>query len=521
MSTLLLPPAQHFSQHDATHDWLPLHNQQQLLETIRRAIGKARATHHAVAASYARPIPACDPLPLFASRKTTEAFYWEQPSRQTANAAIGAAYHIIVDGPASMLVATEHWRCLLTDAVCVSEYDEGNEKHGANDNADGADSAPLSGPICFGGFSFDPHAPHTGLWEGFPSGMLSLPEALVSVAQGNAQLTLNALVSADDQPEDVATRLITNVARLASQSATAHADDENLLTNVQAAHSVKLTELCPREEWMRLVGEATEEIRQGAYQKVVLARGVQAERYAAEREDSFESEANLRATLQRLRQGNSTATVFAIRRGERTFLGATPERLAQVTTNGELRTMALAGTARRGATPDEDERLARGLLESTKTHEEHAIVVTSIVETLRPLCQRLDVADTPQVITLANVQHLLTPITGFVKAQVSALDVVSALHPTPAVGGFPRQAALEAIRAHEGLDRGWYAGPVGWLGPQGEGEFVVALRSALLASNRATLFAGCGIVADSEPQVEYVESQTKLRVMLQGLGVTD
>jgi isochorismate synthase EntC len=127
----------------------------------------------------------------------------------------------------------------------------------------------------------------------------------------------------------------------------------------------------------------------------------------------------------------------------------------------------------------------------------------------------------PRVQQLANVQHLLTPIRGHVAAGGCVLDVVEHLHPTPAVGGFPKQRALEVIRDCERLDRGWYAGPIGWVDAQGEGEFVVGIRSALVRGTTATLFAGCGIVADSEPAAEYAESGWKLRPMLGALGLED
>ncbi len=165
--------------------------------------------------------------------------------------------------------------------------------------------------------------------------------------------------------------------------------------------------------------------------------------------------------------------------------------------------MALAGSAPRGKTEEEDRCFGTELLLSEKNKEEHEIVVAMIRDTLTTFCSEVLVTDTPQLLQLKNIQHLKTPIFGQLLPGYSILDAVQTLHPTPAVGGFSRQAALEAIRADQNLDRGWYAGPIGWIDGNGNGEFAVALRSALIKDNKAVLFVGCGIVADSHPENEY------------------
>ncbi len=139
-------------------------------------------------------------------------------------------------------------------------------------------------------------------------------------------------------------------------------------------------------------------------------------------------------------------------------------------------------------------------------------------EALQHHCTTVHISAAPQLLKLKNVQHLKTPIAGELIPGRCILDVIADLHPTPAVGGFPRHAALEAIRNTEKLDRGWYAGPLGWIGASGHGEFAVALRSGLIDGGKATLFAGCGIVSGSDPQAEYAESCLKFQVMLRGLG---
>jgi isochorismate synthase len=162
--------------------------------------------------------------------------------------------------------------------------------------------------------------------------------------------------------------------------------------------------------------------------------------------------------------------------------------------------------------------LGEQLLASAKDRHEHEVVVRTVVEALGPLCDQLDVGATPSLLKLGNVQHLYTPVTGHLCSACTLLNVVERLHPTPAVGGRPREAALALIREREGFDRGWYGGPVGWIDQRGEGEFAVAIRSALLHGTQATLFAGCGIVADSDPEREYAEAALKLKPMLSALG---
>jgi isochorismate synthase len=262
---------------------------------------------------------------------------------------------------------------------------------------------------------------------------------------------------------------------------------------------------------MQMVATITRRIQQGAFDKVVLARDVQVD--LRDPAGTFDTG----ATLQRLRESYPAASIFAIQRGERFFVGATPERLARVR-NGQIHTMALAGSARRGESEEEDEQLGAELLRSQKNNSEHAIVVAMVREALKNHCSSVYVHPLPQLLKLKNVQHLQTPITGELMPGRCILDVMADLHPTPAVGGFPRQAALEAIRNSEKMDRGWYAGPPGWINASGEGEFAVALRSALIDGGHATLFAGCGIVSDSDPQAEYAESCLKFEAMLRGLG---
>lgn len=180
-------------------------------------------------------------------------------------------------------------------------------------------------------------------------------------------------------------------------------------------------------------------------------------------------------------------------------------------------TEGLAGSTSRGRSAIEDELLANDLLMSSKDREEHQFVVKAIQENLEPLSEKIDHPTNPQIKKLKNVQHLFTPISASIKKGVQIHDLIRELHPTPAVGGFPREDAVSHIHEIEQLDRGWYAAPIGWFNLNGCGEFAVAIRSALLHENRATLYAGCGIVSDSDPEKEWKETLLKFKPMMDSL----
>jgi isochorismate synthase len=463
-----------------------------LLATLHRATLRAVLSGHTVLASFTQPVGPCDPLAVFrvfSQQGLGECFFWEKPEDQRAFVGIGTATTIEATGTDCLTDAATACRALQRDAMVGF--------------APGKLPTHVTGPILFGGFAFDPLRPATSLWDGFPDGLLVLPRVLFSGGEKNAALTVNLRIEASDDIEQLADEITLTILRL-------HTMVEQSLAQPQpVAHSQQLgvRDQLPAATWKSLVASAVEHIRQGAYQKVVLARAVE-----VTGEDAFAVD----MLLQRLRTNYSSAYIFAIQRGARYFVGATPERLV-FAQDGQVRTMALAGSAPRGASEQEDRQAGMELLNSEKNRREHAIVVNMVCSALKRLCSQVQVADAPHLLKLQNIQHLETPIIGELLPNHSILEALQDLHPTPAVGGFPRAAALAEIRDNEHLDRGWYAGPIGWIDKDGHGEFAVALRSGLIDGNKATLFAGCGIVADSEPESEYTESRLKLNVMLQGL----
>ena len=248
-------------------------------------------------------------------------------------------------------------------------------------------------------------------------------------------------------------------------------------------------------------------IIRGDLRKVVLARDIYA---------SADEPIDARVLLRRLADRYPGCFTFACAG----LVGATPELL--VRRNGrKVSALVLAGTMPRGATAAEDAELAATLLGSAKDNEEHGYAVTSLTDAIEPLCQALRVAPRPELLRFANVQHLGTWVHGTLATDHSALALSAALHPTAAVGGTPTDTAVELIRELENMDRERYAGPVGWVDADGNGEWGIALRCAQLTGERARLFAGCGIVAGSDPAAELAEAQVKFRPMQTALEQGD
>jgi isochorismate synthase len=258
-------------------------------------------------------------------------------------------------------------------------------------------------------------------------------------------------------------------------------------------------------DWEGAVGIVQAGIGRGEVDKVVLAR-----REVVRLPDGV-SPARV---LGRLGEMFPDCTTFGARAGGATFVGATPERLF-LKRGDRVWTEALAGSVDAGV-PDG----ARALLASDKERAEHAFVVRDIVRRAQPLCETLAVAERPAVRALRDVLHIHTPIEGRLRAGVGPVDLVEALHPTPAVGGVPAAAALERILALEPEPRGWYSGPIGWIDERGDAELCVALRSALLTRDEAWLYAGAGIVRGSDAAAELEETRIKMRAMRSALGAS-
>ncbi len=272
--------------------------------------------------------------------------------------------------------------------------------------------------------------------------------------------------------------------------------------------SVSVQPLRPAAWWCELVARATKAIAdapEGGLSKVVLAREV-----IVEADLAFDRA----VVLQRLRRSYPGCFLFQVDG----FVGASPELL--VGRSGDVvRAQPMAGTAPRGGDPATDARLAAGLLASPTYRREHQITIDMVFDTLLPWCSYLDYEPEPSVVGVANVQHLATMVEGRLSQPApSILELVEALHPTPAVNGWPRDDARAWIEANEGFERGRYAGAVGWVDARGNGTFAVSIRCADIDGPTARLVAGNGIVADSDPATELAETQNKLQALLGALN---
>ncbi len=336
---------------------------------------------------------------------------------------------------------------------------------------------PGTGPVAFGSFTFDPD-PVSGR-----TSRIVIPRAVLGRRDGHAWLTVVG------DPDDMlpADALLPAIFTPTAPS------------RVDWARGSRTA-----EEWKSSVAEVIDRIGRGELDKVVLARDV-----IAEVSDDFD----VRYLLTRLAAAYPECWTFQVD----DMVGATPELLVR-RTNDVVLSRVLAGTVKRRGDESEDATLAKALLGSDKDLEEHAYAVRSVARSLAHHCTDLRVPNQPRVLRLSNVQHLATDITGRLADGASVLALAASLHPTAAVCGSPTERAFAVIREIEGMDRGRYAGPVGWFDSRGDGEFGIALRCAEVRPGSLRLFAGCGIVAGSDPEAELAESRAKFVPIRAALG---
>ncbi|HZM30623.1 MAG TPA: isochorismate synthase [Acidimicrobiales bacterium] len=335
--------------------------------------------------------------------------------------------------------------------------------------SDDAVGVPGTGPVAFGALPFAPGAGST----------LIVPEVVVGRAEdGTRWVTEIGPDPGVALPDLVGRR---------------HDGADPLRYAVEAAR--------PPEDWCHLVERATKVMAGGAFAKVVLARQVNV---------TADRPLDRQAVLERLRAAYPGCHIV----GVDGFVCASPELLVSV--GGDVvRSHPMAGTAPRGGDPATDQRLALSLLGSTKDRQEHQITIDMVHDTLLGWCSYVDYEAEPSVVAVANVQHLATLVEGRLSRPTpSVLELVAALHPTPAVAGWPRDDAVAWIADNEGIDRARYAGTAGWVDATGNGTWAVSVRSAEIDGNRARVFAGNGIVADSDPPTELAETRAKLQALL-------
>jgi salicylate biosynthesis isochorismate synthase/menaquinone-specific isochorismate synthase len=462
--------------HAAGRPLLDVGARHRLRARAAEAVRRARRTGECLLAVSVGLGPDADPTAIaVASRRPGEDWFcYEQPDRDRfALAVLGGAAALDERGPRRFARVAARWRALVADALC--------------DDA---------GAVAVGGFAFAPEGGSAPHWAGFPPASLHVPEVALARRGERTTLTLCAVATPDDDADALAARLEARADALRAAPLP--------LLDPDPVGRFRVVSAMPPEHYESAVARAVEQIRAGALDKVVLAREVQV--HAPRPHDAA-------ALVGVLREAFPSCFTFCAGRGDAAFLAATPELLVR---REGLRagTLALAGSTRRSADPAVDDHLGEQLLRSVKDREEQAIVTRRIVRALRPLSVWVTAADEPVVARMANIQHLATPIRAQLARPVSAVELAGHLHPTPAVGGEPFSAAEPLIPALEGLDRGWYAGPVGWTDANEDGEFCVALRCALLTGAMARCYAGVGVVRDSDPPAELAETEVKLQALL-------
>ncbi|HLR02077.1 MAG TPA: isochorismate synthase [Virgibacillus sp.] len=389
--------------------------------------------------------------------------------------------------------------CIEVSQNDISFSELGSQVHHLMENACIHDpfKMPGTGLVALGGKTFDNTNRHKTLWTHFPHQSLRIPKWLMTKEKDTFYCTVNTYVTPDSRLEDVLKDL--------------HSEEHELFSNDcsygKEPFIQNIIEIQP-EQWKETVQRAVDNIKSGRLKKIVLARELHVQ---------LSNDANIASILEKFKESEEHSYIFAMEYDRDCFIGATPERLVRMDREKVLST-CLAGTIRRGETQEENDGLKEELMNDEKNREEHDLVVQMIQETLSRYCHDIHMPDVPSVYPLKHLQHLYTPVNAMVSRGYHITDLVEGLHPTPALGGVPRDRALAFIRENEQLERGWYGAPLGWFDSNRNGEFAVGIRSGLVQGNRASLFAGCGIVEESDPEMEYEETKIKFSPMLSVVG---
>jgi isochorismate synthase len=456
-----------------------------LAQRVERAHERARRDRAPALAAVTVPLePELDlSAAVLRGRQAGDRFFcFEQPDRDGfVLAGLGCAIALESRGPGRFREVAVRARDLSRRAF-------------VDDASGDAERPAAAGPVFVGGFAFAENGGGTPEWSSLAPASLVLPEISLARHRGEARMTVSVVVHPDRAHR------LTEVVRRAEALAPASMP----LIDPDPVQRTAVASAAPPAHYEQAVERAVERIRAGELEKVVLAREVRAHAPAAH---------DPGAVIGGLRDAFPACFCWCVGTPELAFVGASPELLVR-RDGARAQTVALAGTTRRSADPAVDDHLGEQLLRSVKDREEQAIVARRIERTLEPVSVWVTAAEEPVLVKVQNVQHLATPIRAQLADPLPAVELAGMLLPTPAVGGEPREAALPLIPALEGLDRGWYAGAVGWTDLGEDGEFCVALRCALLRGNIAHLYAGCGIVRDSIPAEELAESEVKLDALL-------
>ncbi len=430
------------------------------------------------------PIDCTDPLDFYDKlnvNETSKRFYWKSPNEDFAIAGSGSALTLFSGSSRDRF---DEVRTLWNEIIQMAEVE-----NKAN--------IPGTGPLIFGGFSFDPLAKKEKIWSNYGDYLFYLPQYMITKSDGQAFFTYNTVIDRSVPKDHIYKRMENYISKL---SAT--------VGPVQEGTDIITSEEIRQDEWLNAVENVIDLLKRSAMEKVVLARKMIVK---------FNTPPTSSFILKQLQNQQPGSYIFSLETGRKCFLGATPERLVKKTGN-EVLSACVAGSAPRSDDKTKDEELGTDLLGDPKNRYEHQLVVDMIRNALQPYCEDLHIPDEPVLMKTPAIQHLFTPVTGRAKSGQSIFSMAGKLHPTPALGGVPKTDAMKVIRETEQMDRGFYGAPVGWTDFEGNGEFAVGIRSGLLNGNEAVLYAGCGLVADSRPEDELRETRTKFRPMFNALG---
>ena len=452
---------------------------QAFLEHCRAAAVK---DGHPKLVSISLAVGALDPLAVLESifEPGEPHFYAERPNLETAISGAEVAVRHEARGPDRFASVQRFIDETLARTIAVGDVD-----------------APFGGPHFFTAFAFNAE---TEPGEPFPAASVFVPRWQVARAGATTTAVANLMIAPDS-----------DLAALANRVWRAHGKFSQFrYHDADVAEPASAPDYTTHEsgDYRGAVARAVTRIDAGEFKKIVLARAI-----------DFTTPRPLHPlrVLNGLRQRFPDCYAFSLASGRGpSFIGASPERLLRVS-KGVLETEALAGSTRRGASASEDAALGAALLASEKDLREHRLVLDTILGRLAQLDVKGEAPDRPGLRKLANVQHLHTPVRATMGENVRLMDVLGLMHPTPAVGGFPAEAAIARIRELEGFPRGLYAGAIGWVNARGGGEFFVGIRSALVEGATARVYAGNGIVAGSNPEKEFAETEWKFKAMLGAL----
>lgn len=416
------------------------------------------------------PIISSKSLSWLRGSKATTRIYWRDRSGREEIAAIGVAENISLEQYENLASLFEH----------------------VNNRLDGQDQQVRY----WGGFRFNPESKQqNGCWKSFGKGQLILPRLELQHSDNGSFLACNILIDETDE--------------LKPNSLTEWYDgDKGNCESAELPTVISRQDTPDSDNWQSNVTYTTDLINSGKLDKLVLARMSNI---------SMEGRIDPWTILERLRRNSSECFLFGLQlNGSAAFVGASPEQL-YFRQGAAISTEAIAGTRPRGKEQSDDERLADELLGSEKDGREHESVVRGIEEALRPLCDSLSYDDEHSLLKLAKVQHLLTRFQGKIKATTGDAEILKSLHPTPAVGGYPSSKALQLLEELESFDRGWYAGPIGWVSSS-SAQFVVAIRCGLVTDKQLAIFSGAGLVEGSNAQSEWQEIEDKISNFLTAIG---